>query len=59
VTSNYRRILTMVIEDGVRKGVYSLEDEDLDNISLEKLIQTISKNVTDEIHDWFSLGESK
>jgi len=49
----------MVIEDGVRKGVYSLENEDLENISLEKLIQTISKNVTDEIHDWFCLGESK
>ena len=59
MTSNYRRILTMVIEDGVRKGVYSLEDEDLENISLEKLIQTISKNVTDEIHDLFCLGESK
>lgn len=54
---NYRQIITKVVEDGVKKGLYSLENEDLENISEEELIKAVSKCVIDEIHEWFSLEE--
>jgi hypothetical protein len=54
---NYRQIITKVVEDGIKKGLYSLENEDLENISEEELIKAISKYVIDEIHEWFSLEE--
>ena len=56
-TPNYRQIITTVVEDGVKKGLYSLENEDLENISEEELIKAVSKCVIDEIHEWFSLEE--
>lgn len=56
-TPNYRQIITKVVEDGVKKGLYSLENEDLETISEEELIKAVSKCVIDEIHEWFSLEE--
>jgi len=54
---NYRQIITNIVEDGVKKGLYSLENEDLETISEEELIKAVSKCVIDEIHEWFSLEE--
>ncbi len=56
-TPNYRQIITNIVEDGVKKGLYSLENEDLETISEEELIKAVSKCVIDEIHEWFSLEE--
>jgi len=48
----------MVVEDGVKKGLYSLKSADLDSLSEDELIVTLTNYVIEEIHEWFSLGEN-
>ncbi len=51
---NYERILTMAVEDGIQKGLYSLGTMDLDNLNEDEVICSMTKQVMDEIAEWFS-----
>jgi len=58
VKPNYRRVLTMAVEDGVQKGLYSLKGTDIENLNEDELIVTLTNYVVDEIAEWFSLEDS-
>lgn len=55
---NYRRIITVALEDGVHKGLHSLEGTVIENLDEDELIATLTKHVMDELDGWFSLERS-
>ena len=55
MTPNYRRILAVALEDGVHRGLHSLEGTDVENLDEDELIATLTKHVMDELDGWFNL----
>ena len=56
---NYRRIIAVALEDGVHKGLHSLEGTDVENLNEDELIATLTRYVMDELDGWFDLGEER
>ncbi len=49
---NYERILQIAVEDGIEKGLYSLEKTDIENLNEDELITILTDHVMGEIVEW-------
>jgi hypothetical protein len=49
---NYERILQIAVEDGIEKGLYSLEKTDIENLNEDELITILTNHVMGEIVEW-------